>query len=384
MIKRYISVSLLCVGLLLGEEPKKEELAQSNPSISRPFVVCRKSTMGDFMNYLGGAYGYTFVCNPVLKVRTLNTVYRFKDSRDLMSQFFTEQAVGAKVHGDYNELTEVAVSRIVIPNNGISSVGIQQAFGGRVAFVDDKIICEGTASELEGLKKSIDLLKGRKRASVRIVAVMSDDATGRELGVEWEKFKVGFSHNSTNRVVNVSEFILDFEAILKARESVSVFDVKIDGVYSVVSGKPLSIFLGEEFQRTLSSGNDEVGTFATRIEGDNTGLSVNLTMFYDEKSWSGDLSFKDSRRTATDVVSKVEYTNHVVIEGFDPIQSVQLKRDWTLDEMKKIPFVSNVPVVGRLFQSKSTKHGKANFLIFLQMVDESLVTEKTKKSEVLK
>ena len=136
---------------------------------------------------------------------------------------------------------------------------------------------------------------------------------------------------------------------------------------SIVVGQEIPITTGE----TLSSTNNnpfrsiqrqEVGVKLQVRPQINEGNAVKMHINQEVSSIFGPLG-----EASTDLITnKRQITTTVLVEDGDTIVLGGLIDDDVQESVKKVPFLGDIPLVGRLFKSTSTSRTKRNLMVFLR------------------
>ncbi len=168
---------------------------------------------------------------------------------------------------------------------------------------------------------------------------------------------------------------LDIGGAIKALETKSLLEILAEPNLLTVSGRPASFLAGGEFPfPTIQGGAAGVGQITVQFKefGIRLGFLPSITP-------RGTI-----RMTVTPEVSSLDYTNGLVVNGFSvpglATRRVQteveledrqsfviagLLNNQTQEQLNKIPGLANIPVLGKLFQSRSISKSNTELLVIV-------------------
>jgi pilus assembly protein CpaC len=168
---------------------------------------------------------------------------------------------------------------------------------------------------------------------------------------------------------------LNMAAVIKALEVKNLLEILAEPNLLTVSGRPASFLAGGEFPfPTIQGGAAGVGQITVQFKefGIRLGFLPNITP-------RGTI-----RMTVTPEVSSLDYTNGLVVNGFSvpglATRRVQteveleagqsfviagLLNNQTQEQLNKIPGLANIPLLGKLFESRSISKSNTELLVMV-------------------
>jgi pilus assembly protein CpaC len=168
---------------------------------------------------------------------------------------------------------------------------------------------------------------------------------------------------------------LNMAAVIKALEVKNLLEILAEPNLLTVSGRPASFLAGGEFPfPTIQGGAAGVGQITVQFKefGIRLGFLPNITP-------RGTI-----RMTVTPEVSSLDYTNGLVVNGFSvpglATRRVQteveleagqsfviagLLNNQTQEQLNKVPGLANIPVLGKLFESRSLAKSNTELLVMV-------------------
>ncbi len=255
----------------------------------------------------------------------------------------------------------------------------------------DRIVMMGPAADIEKAKQVIQELDVRKR-QVNIDLLITEIKTSgdKQIGVDWNwdavSVKQGYTtpntdsssaYNPTNVNVGQSKFALqpwNFGATISAMVKDGSANLLANPNISVLDGESGRIFLGDTVRYLQLDSRDRDGRpiykaetvdagillpIAARILPDN---SVILTLHPTVSLVTGYTTIEGSQYPQ---VSTREVQTTVIIKSGEMLAIGGLIRDEDTRNASKIPLMGDLPVIGGLFRSSSTKKQKTELVIFV-------------------
>jgi len=289
---------------------------------------------------------------------------------------------------------------------GVTPGGLQQEFEGQVRLTADPatnaLIIDASPQDFETIKEVIDLLDVRRRQVYveAIIAEVSLDKT-RELGIEFQGATalgngVGFGRtnlsgdiNSLLTPVSLQGLILAAassqtvtvngvtvpaqQALLRALEKEADTNILSAPTILTSDNQQAEIVSGQNVPFIASRSTSEVNlanTFAT-IERRDVGITLRITPQISE----GGSVRLDIFEEVSDVISNDPQlgptttirsaTTTVVTKDGQTVVIGGLIFDVKNKDQSKVPYISDIPVIGNFFRFSTDRNRKTNLLIFL-------------------
>jgi len=345
----------------------------------------------------------------------LNAVIIFGSEQDKsdMKQFIamldiTPPSSSSKINVYYLENADATdVSKVldtmIKGASSSSSQGVsaqqQVAFeGSRISIAPDKatnsIVIMAAPNDYQNLVKVIQKLDRRRRQVFvkALVAEVSMDKA-REIGMQLgvgaagtdgtiaaagllDPFSfIGASNAQQQSVIKILEGFsknVNFSAVLKLLDENGAVNVLSTPNILTSDNKEAEIFVGENVPFVSSTTLSSTGLSQQSVERKDTGITLKITPqitegeyikldIYQEIS-----AVKDSKGQATDLVTtKRSAKTSVVVKDTDSVVIGGLIQTRDEENIDKIPFLGDIPILGYLFKTKSTERKKTNLIILL-------------------
>jgi general secretion pathway protein D len=295
----------------------------------------------------------------------------------------------------------------------------QTAFeGAKISITPDKatnsLVIMASPADYQNILQVIQKLDRRRRqvfvqALVAEVSIDKLREIGTQLGVGgagtdgtvaaagvFDPFNfLGAVNPQQQAVVKILEGLannVNFSAVLKLLDQNGALNILSNPNIMTSDNKEAEIFVGENIPLISSTNLSSTGLSQQSVERKDTGITLKITPqitegeyikldIYQEIS-----AVKQNKGQAVDLVTTkrsaktsvvVKDTDSVVIGGL-----IQTREDENVD---KIPFLGDIPLLGYLFKTKSTSHSKTNLMIMLtpriirNAADMAAVAEQQKK-----
>jgi general secretion pathway protein D len=279
--------------------------------------------------------------------------------------------------------------------------------GGKITITPDKatnsLVIMASPTDYQNLLQVIQKLDKRRR-QVFVQALIAEISLDKlkDLGIKWGMFGTasdgknisvvgqydpqaviqeliaalstsGFSSFLTSNLTNTP---VNFAAVLKALDSNGAVNVLSTPNILTSDNKEAEIFVGENVPFITSSST--TGTIATQsVERKDTGIILRLTPqisegeyvkldIYQEISAVKPTVKSSSTVTASDLITtKRSAKTSVVVKDKETVVIGGLIQDQDTENVDKVPFLGDIPILGWLFKSKSTQRTKTNLMIVL-------------------
>ncbi len=275
----------------------------------------------------------------------------------------------------------------------------QVAFeGSRISIAPDKatnsIVIMAAPNDYQNLVKVIQKLDRRRRQVFvkALVAEVSMDKA-REIGMQLgvgaagtdgtiaaagllDPFSfIGATNAQQQSVIKILEGFsknVNFSAVLKLLDENGAVNVLSTPNILTSDNKEAEIFVGENVPFVSSTTLSSTGLSQQSVERKDTGITLKITPqitegeyikldIYQEIS-----AVKDSKGQATDLVTtKRSAKTSVVVKDTDSVVIGGLIQTREEENIDKIPFLGDIPLLGYLFKTKSTERKKTNLIILL-------------------
>jgi len=167
---------------------------------------------------------------------------------------------------------------------------------------------------------------------------------------------------------------LNLGATIKALEASSVLQILAEPNLMALSGVKASFLAGGEFPFPVVQGGQNVGA-----------VTIQFRPFGVRLDFTGDIAADDTiRLQVAPEVSSLDFTNSITISGFT-VPAISTRRAETQIELKdgqsfaiaglldqrttaqlsKIPGIGDVPILGKLFQSRSIQKSNTELVVFV-------------------
>jgi len=186
---------------------------------------------------------------------------------------------------------------------------------------------------------------------------------------------LGASNAQQQAVVKILEGLannVNFSAVLKMLDQNGAINVLSTPNIMTSDNKEAEIFVGENVPFLTQTNLSSTGLSQQSIERKDTGITLKITPqitegeyikldIYQEIS-----AVKANKGQATDLVTtKRSAKTSVVVKDTDSVVIGGLIQTRDEDNIDKIPFLGDIPLLGYLFKTKSTQRTKTNLMIML-------------------
>ncbi len=275
----------------------------------------------------------------------------------------------------------------------------QSAFeGAKVSITADKatnsLVIMAAPTDYQNLLQVIQKLDRRRRqvfvqALVAEVSIDKLREIGTQLGVGGagsdgtiaaagflDPFNfLGAANAQQQAVVKILEGLannVNFSAVLKLLDQNGAINVLSTPNIMTSDNKEAEIFVGENVPFLTQTNLSSTGLSQQSIERKDTGITLKITPqitegeyikldIYQEIS-----AVKANKGQATDLVTtKRSAKTSVVVKNTDSVVIGGLIQTRDEDNINKIPFLGDIPLLGYLFKTKSTQRTKTNLMIML-------------------
>jgi pilus assembly protein CpaC len=285
----------------------------------------------------------------------------------------------------------------------------------KAVMVNGSVILSGTASDLESARRAVDIVsaagkvvnavdvkvpKPMQQILLKVVIASVDRSKSRQLGINL--FSNGFGNvlgsistgqfggvsvDSTAATIsddlNILAYFkgLNLGATIKALEAQNVVQVLAEPNVMAEDGKQGSFLAGGEYPYPVAQGTGS-GSTAISIMFKEFGIRLN---FIPKILPDGNIHLQVAPE-----VSSLDYANGVQVNGFQ-VPGVDVRRVKTEVELsrgqsfaigglldnretttfQKIPFIGDVPILGKFFQSQAKTHNNSELIVIVtpQIVD---------------
>ena len=194
---------------------------------------------------------------------------------------------------------------------------------------------------------------------------LAASAANSLLGIEGLAVGVGKINSEGNSFATIINLVAqDADSNILSTPSIMTLD---NEEASIVVGQEIPITTGE----TLSSNNSnpfrsvnrqEVGIKLQVTPQINEGNAVRLSINQEVSSVFGPIT-----ASSTDLITNIRViTTTVLVEDGDTIVLGGLIDDDVQETKRKVPFLGDIPLLGKLFQSSSTSRTKRNLMVFIK------------------
>jgi general secretion pathway protein D len=297
-------------------------------------------------------------------------------------------------------------SAAAVPGQPASSPQQSPFEGGKITITPDKatnsLVVMASPNDYQNLLQVIQKLDKRRR-QVFVQALIAEVSLDRakELGVQWGFFGGGsngtvstagvydpfgtlapllsaLSQLKGGGIVNPELALAspaNFPAILKALQTNGLLNVLSNPTILTSDNKEAEIFVGENIPFLGQSSLTSTGLSQQSIERKDTGITLKLTPQVSEGDYVKlDLyqeisALKDTvaiGANATDrTTTKRSAKTSVVVKNQETVAIGGLIQETEQDTISKVPLLGDIPGLGWLFKTKSTKRNKTNLMILL-------------------
>jgi general secretion pathway protein D len=285
--------------------------------------------------------------------------------------------------------------------------GQQSPFeGGKITITPDKptnsLVIMASPTDYQSLLQVIQRLDKRRR-QVFVEATIAEVSLTKlkELGIQWSFFGgasngtvsgAGYydTFNALSSFVSLLQSLsaagvlsqqvklgsaANFAVILKALDSTGTVNILSTPNILTSDNKEAEIFVGENvpFRGKVDISNTTNPSFQS-VDRKDTGIILRLTPSISEGEYikldiyqeiSAIKDFSDPK--AADIITtKRSAKTSVVVKDNEPVVIGGLIAERDTEQVDKVPWLGDLPLLGWLFKSKSTKREKTNLLITLQ------------------
>lgn len=286
--------------------------------------------------------------------------------------------------------------------------------GGKIAIQADEslnaLVVRAEPSVMQQIKAVVSQLDIR-RSQILIEAAIIEvgGTTGRDLGVQWgsgdpDNGLVGINFSGVGRSLNDiaatianpsaskgladgitfaagrrnSDGDIDFGGVLQALASNANVNLLSTPSVLTLDNQEAKIIVGENvpfITGSSTSTGDGVSNPFTTIKREDVGiqLKVTPTLIDDDnvklvisQEVSSVKPKEDSIQSSDLITSKRSISTTVLAGNRQTVVLGGLIEDRITEQVKKVPLLGDIPVIGILFRSKSVKRGKQNLMVFLR------------------
>ena len=300
---------------------------------------------------------------------------------------------------DVSKVLDTMIKGAGSSSSQASSARQQVAFeGSTISIAPDKatnsIVIMASPNDYQNLIRVIQKLDRRRRQVFvkALVAEVSMDKA-REIGMQLgvgaagtdgtiaaagllDPFSfIGASNAQQQSVIKILEGFsknVNFSAVLKMLDENGAVNVLSTPNILTSDNKEAEIFVGENVPFVSSTTLSSTGLSQQSVERKDTGITLKITPqitegeyikldIYQEIS-----AVKDSKGQATDLVTtKRSAKTSVVVKDTDSVVIGGLIQTRDEENIDKIPFLGDIPLLGYLFKTKTTERKKTNLIILL-------------------
>lgn len=268
----------------------------------------------------------------------------------------------------------------------------------------DKIILMGPAEDIEKAKLILQQLDVQKRqVNIELAICELKTTSDRQVGVDWSwnpvSVKEGFTqpnpdrtdptlpYNPTNVTVGQPKFLtgpLNFSATISAMVKNGTANLLAKPNISVLDGESGRIFLGDTVMYLQLDSRDRDGKPIYRAASLDAGISLpiaarilsdNAIMLTLHPAISLITGYSTIEGSEYPQVSTREVQTSVIVNNGSMLAIGGLIRDEDTKSASKVPLMGDLPVIGSLFRSSTTKKERTELIIFLS---PTIMTEENK------
>ena len=259
-------------------------------------------------------------------------------------------------------------------NYGISPTVIEQAFNGRVKFIEDKIIIQGSEKDVKKIDESMNSLIKRDFSKFHIRGIDISKRYFMELGIDIEesiKYSLTWSSLMKNQFNPISAGAIAIYASIKENETNGAYKSLIDTDIYCVSGIESLLNIGLQVDRQLYTSSVEQGTKVTSgFNTQQTGIIIKLTAYKNDTSWFVKTYLEDSTFINDYSKSVVSSTNNIILsDDKEVVFTHYVKKKAQDDQTKGVPFLSRIPLIGYLFAVKDESTENRDIYFSIQKID---------------
>ena len=270
-----------------------------------------------------------------------------------------------------------------VPHNFDQIKSLIEFYGGTVYmdslnnFMVVTGISETIKKELDNIIKKLSKPTKQVEISAKIVDKSLIDILDKERGLELSGTGINLSSSGAGISFSVADY-LDFEKIFESvfnsslslqysdRESNTLDDILASPRIVTTSGKEAKILIGDRIPYVTDTNGD--GT--PEVQFLETGIELTITPFVrSDDTIELDLFVKASE--PGNYVNNVpgektrEAQTHLIVKNGSTIVIGGLIRETTNVTESKLPFLGDLPIIGRFFKTKSENKEKRDLIIFV-------------------
>lgn len=258
----------------------------------------------------------------------------------------------------------------------------------------DKLILMGPAADIEKAKAIITQLDVRKRQISIELAITEITSTGdKQIGMDWNwdslSVKEGYTqanpdstdttlpYNPTNVTIAQPKFLtqpFNFGATLSLMVKSGSAKLLAKPNISVLDGESARIFLGNRVLYLELDSRDKDGKPIYRADSVDAGISLpiapriisdNAIMLTLHPSVSLITGYSKIEGSEYPQISTRDVQTTVIVKNGQMLAIGGLLRDEDVKNASKVPIMGDLPVIGSLFRSNTTKKSRTELIIFL-------------------
>ncbi|GAB6137110.1 LysM peptidoglycan-binding domain-containing protein [Halanaerobaculum tunisiense] len=258
--------------------------------------------------------------------------------------------------------------------------------------VDDRtksLVVTAYQSQIPMIKRVIKQLDQAKRQVVLQARIeeMSRDRL-EELGLNWDignfsSFKFSASDEETVEIGNTGIGV-NYKKFLRLLEDRGHASVLANPQITTVTGKEARINIGDQVPIPQTNSDGE-----TRVEFKDVGISLKITpritspnkVFIKVNPEVSIVSrYKELKTAKYPIISTRQAQTNVRVEDGQTIAIGGLIKEKELKNLSKVPFLGDLPILGKLFQSSSTEETKKELVIFItpKIIEDKAAKTNTK------
>lgn len=263
---------------------------------------------------------------------------------------------------------------VVLPSTGLDN-SVEGVFKDvTVKKINDKLVIVGSERDVARVKQVYDQILERQFGVFRLYAIEITHESDIELGMDIDKsISYAFSWESlaTASYNPIQSLALSLRASLVASESALKVSSLIDTDVGLLSGNPVTFQVGQDTDRPLySQSNYSQTNVVQSYNTQHTGLIIQIVGSYDPKAknWYITFSVENSEAKSDLVKTLTTLTTFTRLGDSAPVQILAKLNGSKFSEQisKGIPFLCDIPYVGRAFRITREYSARRDIVFVLQ------------------
>nr|WP_239550851.1 SPOR domain-containing protein [Halanaerobacter jeridensis] len=235
--------------------------------------------------------------------------------------------------------------------------------------------------DLEQIDQTIKGLDySRQQVSLQVRFEEISHTKLKELGIDWKlgsKGEIDSSSNSDADSFQVGDLEFGYQASLNVLENSGAASVIANPKITTMAGEKAHINIGDEIPIVkVETTEEDDGTTetSTEVEYRNVGIDLNILpkirengkIFIDlQPEVTTFLEWKEVGQNRYPKTSVKKVQTKVEVKDGQTIAIGGLIQETERENMSKIPFLGDMPVLGKLFRTEKTEHEKRELVIFI-------------------